>query len=348
MGKQSAIQWTEATWNPVRGCSRVSEGCRHCYAETFGGRFAGEGQPWHGFITKHRPGPDGEPVETEPRWTGRVEVIESRLNEPRRWKDPRLVFVNSMSDLFHEKLAFEEIDRVFRVMLQTPQHTYQVLTKRPERASEYLWARSGSTNRLYLPNVWLGTSAEDQATLDARAPHLLGAPAALHFLSLEPLLGPVDASRYMWPVHAVWSSKYNTPEEALADGALVDYRRQALVSADRSYVKWVIVGGESGFSARPMHPAWARSLRDQCAKSGTAFFFKQEGAWTTRRPSNDKWNARETVALSDDGTHFYGIDPATTSMPRGMVTLFRYVGKNADPEDWPEDMRVREMPEVIA
>jgi len=208
-----------------------------------------------------------------PRWTGKVALIESALYHPLRWRKPRRIFVNSMSDLFHQDVPDEWIDRVFAVMALAPQHTFQVLTKRPERMRAYMTTRQRDTvypDRAVLaylpapdplslrtpswplPNVWLGKSVEDQPTADARIPHLLATPAAVRFVSAEPLLGPVDLTAYMFGAHQT--------EET-------DWCARRL--------NWLIVGGESGPGARPMHPDWARSLRDQCAAASVPFFMKQ-------------------------------------------------------------------------
>lgn len=251
MPDKTNIEWTDATWNPIRGCTRVSEGCRHCYAETVAARFSGPGQPYEGlaeFVT--RPG-----SAREARWTGKVAVVETLMDWPLRKRKPLRIFVNSMSDLFHEAVPDEVVDKVFRVMSMARKHTFQVLTKRPERMRRYLTHEAVQGRISYqgraiwpLPNVWLGVSVEDQATADARIPILLDTPAAVPWISAEPLLGPLDLTQY-----------FHAP---------IDSRRG---------LAWVVVGGESGPGARPMHPDWARSLRDQCA--AVPFFFKQWGEW---------------------------------------------------------------------
>lgn len=176
MATNTAIEWTEATWNPVRGCSRISHGCEHCYAERMAHRFSGDGQPYQGLTRVARSG--------EPRWTGRVVTVPAMLQEPLRWRRPRMVFVNSMSDLFHESVAADFVVRVFDIMRQATWHSFQVLTKRPERAAALA---------LSLPwpgNVWLGVTVESAAYL-ARVEVLRTIPASVRFLSLEPLLGPL-------------------------------------------------------------------------------------------------------------------------------------------------------------
>jgi protein gp37 len=218
VGETSAIEWTDATWNPIRGCTRVSEGCRNCYAETLAARFSdpatekGPAQWGHGLATRTSKGA---------RWTGKIDVAaDATFLAPLRWKRPRRIFVNSLSDLFHEAVPDAVIDRVFAVMALSPQHTFQLLTKRPERMLAYIeeWlydhdsGRRAGIGELYttlephpsvahvvnrprvlpLANIWLGVSVEDQAAADARIPLLLQTPAAKRFLSCEPLLGPVD------------------------------------------------------------------------------------------------------------------------------------------------------------
>lgn len=255
MGSKTGIAWTDATWNPVRGCSRVSEGCRNCYAERMAARFSwrnvtpedagviqvgesvSEG-PYHGFATA-----------SPPRWTGRVELVEKHIADPLRWGKPRRVFVNSMSDLFHESLPDEAIYRVFRVMANAPWHVFQVLTKRAGRMRALMpEIRSRLPDRL--GHVWHGVSVEDQPTADERISLLLETPAAVRFVSAEPLLGPIDFDAFVTPC-----------------GCSVDVEHRRL--------DWVIVGGESGPGWRPMDPDWARAIRGQCAAAGVPFFGKQ-------------------------------------------------------------------------
>lgn len=259
----SAIEWTDETWNPTVGCSRVSPGCDSCYAIRVAARGMSDA---HRGLTK-----DGD-------WTGEVRCLPERLDTPLRWRRPRRVFVDSMSDLFHPSVPDEFIGSVWNTMALTPWHTYQVLTKRPRRMAELLskWAADGWHWRRSdlvwcgpvpgpLPNVWLGTSVEDQHQADRRIPHLLAAPAAVRFLSCEPLLGPVSLRWAKW--HDYWPDGWRERGEVQnhLDGA----RR----------LDWVIVGGESGPRARPMHPAWARDLRDECVEAGVPFHFKQWGEY---------------------------------------------------------------------
>lgn len=287
--RENGISWTDETWNPLRGCTRVSEGCRNCYAEGVAARFSKPGQPYAGlaaFVGAKR----------EPRWTGKVALAEHLLDQPLRWRKPRRIFVNSMSDLFHESVPDEWIDRIFAVMALCPEHTFQVLTKRPERMQNYVThlyetdegierlsdaavAVSGSPCAAYVEdvtppihNIWLGVSVEDQATADERIPLLLDTPAAKRFISAEPLLGPVDLTPHLW-------GKAKPCDECPQDGdcGCGFYPRGAV--PNEPALDWIIVGGESGPNARPMHPDWVRSLRDQCAAAGVSFFFKQWGEW---------------------------------------------------------------------
>jgi protein gp37 len=228
MADRSAIEWTEATWNPVTGCDQVSAGCDHCYALTLAARLKAMGSP------KYQT--DGDPRTSGPGFGIRIHYDE--LAAPQRWRRSRLVFVNSMSDLFHPKVPSEFIASVFNVMASTPQHTYQVLTKRPKRARTLLRDHSMA------PNVWIGVSVEEDQYTD-RIQVLRDIPAAVRFLSCEPLLGP-------------------------------------LPSLDLTGIDWVIVGGESGPDARPMREEWATEIRNRCATAGVRFFFKQWGGRTPK------------------------------------------------------------------
>jgi protein gp37 len=292
----SEIQWTDVTWNPVRGCSRVSEGCRNCYAERIASRFSGHGKPFDGFAFS---------VPTH-GWTGRVELVPEKLDEPLHWKKPRRVFVNSMSDLFHEKLEDWAITRIFDRMGEATQHTFQVLTKRPGRMLEYM---KGFGPSVALHNVWLGVSVEDQKTADERIPLLLQTPAAVRFVSYEPALGPVS---FRWM--SAWPE--NAPQAALKP--YKDGPTNHLDGLRR--LDWLIVGGESGPGARPFDLAWARSTIAQCKAAGVPVFVKQLGG----RPVSLNFGASR--------------DP---DVPGLYPTMDR---KGGDPSEWPEDLRVREFP----
>ena len=214
MSEKSTIEWTDSTWNPVAGCNKVSPGCKHCYAETFAGRWRGiPGHPYEqGFDLR--------------LWPDRLEL-------PLTWKKPRTIFVNSMSDLFHEKVPLAFIQRVFSTMERASWHTFQILTKRSERLAEL------APDLSWPPNVWMGVSIETAKYL-WRADHLRKVPAAVRFLSMEPLLGPLG-------------------------------------TLDLSDIHWVIVGGESGPGARPIEAGWVRDIRKQCRRQRVPFFFKQWG-----------------------------------------------------------------------
>lgn len=278
MSVASGIEWTESTWNPATGCTKVSQGCKHCYAERDWKRLS------------------ANPL--QPAYHGRgftdVRIHPERLQLPLYWTRGRRIFVNSMSDLFHEEIPFEFIDSVFAVMSCTQRHTYQVLTKRPQRMLEYFarlmaiddgftefpsaidatkvwpqWTPCRNGKAGYdccgpawpLDNVWLGVSVEDQATAEERIGYLLQAPAIVRFISAEPVLGPIDLG----------AIPYDRRER-------IDALRGPEWQPGRA-LDWVIAGGESGPEARPTRPEWVRSLRDQCASAGVAFFFKQWGEW---------------------------------------------------------------------
>lgn len=317
MADRTSIEWTDATWTPIRArrhnhpggpvthvgwhCEKVSAGCDNCYAQGINLRL-GTKLPF-------------KPGHLAPR--GEVEVFldETMLTAPLRWRRPRKIFVNSMTDTFGPFVTDDMLDRMFATMALCPQHTFQVLTKRPERAMAYLTKLSDEPSEWRckrldyasipvwpLPNVWLGTSVEDQATADARIPHLLATPAAVRFGSAEPLLGPLDLTRVgnMGSVEAAFpdllrgirahmgSSKVSgvqieavgKPWQATTYYQTVDHMGGFEVGS-RYYpsLDWVIVGGESGPGARPMHPDLVRSVRDQCIAAGVSFFFKQWGEW---------------------------------------------------------------------
>lgn len=278
MASKSNIEWTEQTWNPIVGCSIVSPGCTNCYAMKMAARIEAMGnQPRYAGSTRK--------VNGNAIWTGKLaQAPKSVLLAPLRRKKPTTYFVNSMGDLFHEDCPDEWIDQVFAVMALTPQHTYQVLTKRAERMRRYMSADGLPTpmhrmiailvaadaisprerkgfepfRKFSLPNVWLGVSTERQQEADERIPLLLQTPAAVRFISAEPLLGPIDIKAWLAP----------------KDFHIVP-------SVEHRWVHWVITGGESGPGARPANPQWYRDIRDQCAAAGAAFFHKQNGAWVS-------------------------------------------------------------------
>jgi protein gp37 len=231
MATNSPIEWTEATWNPVAGCTVLSPGCTNCYAMRLAARLELMGQSKYSGITRKSGG--------RYKWNGRINLDRASLDIPKRWKVGRTIFVNSMSDLFHEDVPLEFIQEVFGTMVKAPQHTYQVLTKRAERAAEL------SAALPWPKHIWLGVSVEN-ADYVARIDHLRGTGAAVKFLSLEPLLGPLEG-------------------------------------LNLKGIDWAIAGGESGPGARPMPIEWVRSVRDQCVDAKVAFHFKQWGGVNKKR-----------------------------------------------------------------
>lgn len=381
----SNIEWTDATWNPTVGCTRVSAGCKNCYAERVAHR---------GMTEAHRgltvAGPKG------PRWNGKVRLMPDRLDTPLRWRRPRRVFVNSMSDLFHPEVPFPFVAAVFGIMYYAKEHTFQVLTKRPERMREFMeWIEkpdsialgkdgvvtdriSSPAQRCLLaashiatgsptgplfgihfiakikpkadapisnhwppPNIWLGTSVEDQAAADERMPHLLATPAAVRFLSCEPLLGPISLLN-----HRVCDQCGNSPFTLFRNDPLCKQNPQPVHDSPqcplhwwpgdgcdgvlKQEVDWVIVGGESGPGARPCNVDWIRSIVKQCRDAKTACFVKQLGAYVVS----------DAMELADwPPTSEWRGDPAT-----GLGRAKLRSKKGADMGEWPKALRVREFP----
>ena len=329
MADKSSIEWTDATWNPTRGCSLVSAGCTHCYAMRQAHRFSGSGEAYEGLTRLTSDGPV---------WTGEVRLAEEKLEEPLHWKKPRRIFVNSMSDLFHESLPDEAIDKVFAVMALCPQHIFQILTKRPERMRDYICNRDGWRRltecifqtvsehnldetlllgcieelrinpagpdecwvKIPLLNIHLGVSAENQETADARIPWLLRTPAAMRFISYEPGLGPLNLN--------------NADDDGLRAGL-------------KGALHWVIIGGESGPGARPFDIQWARTVIAQCKAAGVPVFVKQLGKLPHYPPA---WiNGNDSLS------------------PRTAIDLKDKKGADWSESEWPEDLRVREYPKGI-
>lgn len=267
MTSKSKIEWTERTWNPIGGCTIVSEGCKNCYAMRQAHRNEAMGLKKYEGTTKKTE--SGRIV-----WTGKIGFDEKALQEPLKRKKPTMYFVNSMSDLFHEDVPFEFVIKVFAIMEKCKQHTFQILTKRPERMIEFFefantHVFSGESMTI-LNNVWLGVSCEDQKTADERIPLLLECPAAVRFVSAEPLLSEIIFGSYLM-YHEVCIN--------CGDGSMYGECCGEVVRVPMPTLDWVIVGGESGPNARPMHPDWARSIRDQCVAAGVPYFFKQWGEW---------------------------------------------------------------------
>ena len=317
------ISWTHfpgyrgETWNTIRGCTHAgTPGCDHCWAEGMARRFDRPGM-WGDGLTKLRTGGEHK---GERRWSGVVKTMPERLEIPMRWRKPRAIFVNSTADLFHPSVPFEFIAAQFGVFAACPRHIFMVLTKRAARMREFFewlektgkptWALADAGTvlgvatrwtkhppadwRWPLPNVILMTTTEDQQRADDRIPELLACPAAVHGLSVEPMLGPIVL-----------------PPEFLALGSRA----------------WVVCGGESGPGARPMHPDWARSLRDQCVEAGAAYHFKQKGAWTSVTSDDPTW----THMLAPDGRTFARGEDIPLSVMTNMsaVAFVKRVGKKA-------------------
>lgn len=375
----SKIEWTERSdWNPIRGCTRISPGCGGpgdeggCYAEAMAARFSDDGQWGHGYAERTAKGG---------RWTGRVAVQWDRLDLPLRWRKASIIFASSTSDFFHEKIPMDEVTQLFGVMIAAHHlrgHIFQVLTKRADRMRAFLnnpdfWELANVEAGMHVmehvdpldrrsddarakndadygpdkppPGIWLGVSVEDQQRADERVPDLIWTPAAVRFLSCEPLLGPVDLTSIKAP---------RWPEEP-ADELDINWRFDALTTGDYYWfdpgqgyygdsgdgpyrtgrIDWVIAGGESGQKARPMHPDWVRGLRDQCAgatlhgdEAPVPFFFKQWGEWAPDVGAVDGWTIDDDPEVSKyphrdwEGDHYgepYGrgwmddVEPDTVS-----------------------------------
>ncbi len=367
--RDGGIAWTDESWNPIRGCSRVSEGCRNCYAEVVAGRFCGPGLAYEGLAIRKKSGP---------QWTGKVRMVPEHFADPLRWTRPRRVFVNSMSDVFHEKLTNREIAAMFGIMAAAPQHTFQVLTKRPKRMAEWFrWIsgfyprdgveqlaqdvahragyervdtkpsslpvisclahaidvagsdldgpqRGAKTKAAILkahstmlpvwplPNVWLGVSTEDQETANERIPLLLQTPAAVRFISAEPLLGALDLRHIVYDATGRDALRVNSPS-------------MGLQPAER-HLDWVIVGGESGPHARICNVRWMSSMVEQCRETGVAVFVKQLGS----QPS-----VVDPIGI---------LGEKTTLDTRWPITD----GKGGIFGEFPTDLQVRQFPEVAS
>ncbi len=336
----TSIQWTDKTWNPVRGCSRVSPGCSNCYAMRQAHRFSNPGGPYEGLTVLRKGKVD---------WRGHARLVPEMLGQPLRWRKPARIFVNSMSDLFHSSLTDEEIAAVFGVMASSPEHTFQVLTKRPERMLEWFkwvnaaeddpyttclreaagWIEPSRWERVMrdtgfeqdfpefepwpLPNVWLGVSVEDQKTANERINRLLDVPAAIRFISAEPLLEHIDLNHLPNGMFSPFSALRRWTDGKTTTG-----------------LDWVIVGGESGHGARPCDSLWISSVVEQCAKAGVPCFVKQLGSlsvvnMTTTGQFRDGPNGKRQLKL--DATRLQWTDKA-----------------GGDPSEWPDDLQVRQFP----
>jgi len=305
--RKDGILWTDETWNPIRGCSKVSSGCANCYAEAMASRFCGPGLPYEG-------------IAHEGRWTGVVKLVPERLEDPIRWKRPRKIFVNSMSDLFHESLDETAILAVFDVIRRCATlhgHTFQILTKRAKRMTDLMTRLrfdSAGEGRIWfadeadgpgfrlspaLKNLQMGVSTEHQDAANERVPYLLLAPVATRFISAEPLLGHITLGHLL----------------GLGGG-----------------LHQVVVGGESDTHARPMDPRWVRDLRDECEVLGVPFMFKQWGAWAPALEARDQWGmtlpagtASNWGSWRPDGSWA----PGVLSAKDGHTGMARFPGKTA-------------------
>ena len=311
MSTNTSIEWATKGWSPIIGCDRVSSGCDRCYAINTA------------HIRSRHPNPkiaNAFAGTTERRdgridWTGKVNLLPGRLTDPLTWRKPERIFVNSMSDLFHDSVPDEYIAKVFAVMALAPQHTFQVLTKRHARmrsllnsgpfqtaVAEHILARTDADevkdagDPFPLPNVWLGVSTENQQWADIRIPALLDTPAAVRFISAEPLLGPIDLlGDAENPGPAIVRTGVRTRPNTVDGPAEYDYDDQVGLDS-------VIVGGESGRGARPMHPWWAESLQQQCETADVPYLFKQWGEWTPLAPLVDgKFDFSGGIVMTDDG-----------------------------------------------
>ncbi|MCP4566509.1 MAG: phage Gp37/Gp68 family protein [FCB group bacterium] len=357
MTMPTKIEWCDETWSPIIGCSKVSAGCDNCYAEKQAVRVCHclsvtqgdqSGGTWAEYSSVLNWGGD-EPEAKALGWNGKTAIVSANMEKPLHWKKPRIIFVCPMGDLFHESVPFELIDRVFTIMAQCPQHTIKVLTKRPGRMLEYykrlspaldqgmielprherltigdFRKKTGECFRRHwpLPNVHIGVSVEDQATADERIPLLLECPAAVRFISAEPLLGPIDFSgaeyhQERWTCVKMpakgcgWSGM---PPESTYDDHCFCYRcpecGSFMKSSELPCIDQIIVGGESGPNARPMHPDWVRSIRDQCVAAGVPFFFKQWGEWSAdREKAGVQWSTGGPLPQhGEPGTILTGIE----------------------------------------
>lgn len=376
MAENSKIEWCEKTWNPVVGCTRASAGCDHCYAVGMTKRLEAMGHAKYAGLVGNG------------HFNGVVRTVPEDLDKPLKWKKPAVIFVNSMSDLFHKSVPFEFIDQVFAVMALCPQHTFQVLTKRPERMAEYLsqrrdighfmsechmerngvikakaadyddlkngWQHCSAAHEWPLNNVWLGTSCENQETADERIPHLLKCPAAVRFLSLEPLLGPVDLSPWIlgrcpkckgdgheghFPTHREYWGKGGSSKicphcrTTMPDYPMRPNGEEYFVP---DLVSWLIIGGESGANPRPYNLQWPRDIIKQCRDAGVPVFHKQLGAHAVSEYQADH------IGRKKHGAAFGSLDPSPEPYRMWLDDT-----KGGNPEEWPEDLRVRQHPKPV-
>lgn len=360
MSTNTSIEWTDVTWNPVRGCSRVSPGCDHCYAMGQAHRFSGPGNTYEGLTTIRKGKVD---------WTGAARFVPEMLREPLRWRAPKRVFVNSMSDLFHHSVTNEQIAAVFGVMAACPRHTFQVLTKRPVRAAEWFeWAHDqrchgntttevmrshavevgrfravdgsmpkgpghkllGFDTRWPLPNVWMGVSCETQNAADERIPLLLKTPAAVRFISAEPLLERIDVRPFVYRgTHRVCPRCLFSTNERIVDTDCPNGDGGTL--GPDIALDGVIVGGESGPGARPCALEWIQAVVAHCRDADVPCFVKQLGANIV--------SEERACATDEEAASRFGFK--SRWLWRARLTD----RKGGDPTEWPEDLRVRRLPQ---
>lgn len=343
MADRSKISWTDASWNPVRGCSRVSPGCDNCYAIGVAHRYK-----WGDGLTRIRRS-DGEAD-----WSGELHFIDKTMEQPLRWRRPRKVFVCSGADLFHDKVPFEYIGAIFGVMGGAPDHRFQVLTKRPGRARDFfrwlesheeppwevclklagrkvgriaalnaalLWSKHHLDTAWPFANVWLGVSVEDQQRAEERLPLLMECPASVHWVSAEPLLEHVNLHEWLpAPPHSrALAHTHRTGHPVGGDENSSDcFKCKTKWTPQGPAINWLVVGGESGPGARPFDLGWAEVLRDQCDATGAAFFLKQLGAFAQRRVEHEDGHTTSRIRTEDR--------------------------KGENPSEWPRDLRIREYP----
>lgn len=367
MAEGTLIEWARhpvtglgATWNIVTGCAVVSPGCTNCYAMKLAGTRLRNHASRKGLTVQTKAGPV---------WNGQVRFNEQWLNQPLAWKKPHGIFVAAHGDLFADGVTDDQLDRIFAVMALTPQHVYYVLTKRPERMREYLTDRHGGVTppdirapsfrhldhgsdrlefrisarmldlasteggawpHLPLPNVWLGVSVEDQTRADERIPILLEIPAAIRVISAEPLLGPIDLTSIDDGMKDGGRLTFDALTGLAHDGHDTIY---GIFGQPDPRIDWVITGGESGPSARPSHPDWFRSLRDQCAEADVAFFFKQWGNWapdTGPMPSGDPiMDGRARCAVWQGDRWHFAADGYMPPSDAGEGEWVYHLGKKA-------------------
>jgi len=376
MSSKTDIEWTGEngrSWNMILGCDKKSKGCQNCYALTMSARVANQGrvrdnptkvQKAYQKIVKYNP----EKEKYEAKWNGKIVELPDRLQDPIRWQKPSIVFVNSMSDLFHPEVKQETIDRVFAAMALAPRHYFLILTKRPKRMMKHLrrtWAETldgrvtgpmaaatfwfdnienarqkvsrAYGNRGYLLNVGVGTSIESQEVLHERILPLVNTPADMKFLSCEPLIGPLDLSNHLSTLDRIKAQLYNDPHAAtLLQDSINEGRADGPMAID-----WVITGGESGHHARPMKPAWEHEIRVQCQEHDVAYFFKQYGAWIDELHPDFKEDSLSQHGYWN-GDKFFTYDPGN-SLPQGGLVMQKQGLKNPPGPDrlihkWPKQI----------